>query len=256
MKTLVINLPTSTDRLASLRERLRKHPYIQPEIIEAIDGRILSSTERDKVFDSTKFQKRYHRPPRPGEIGCTLSHQKAYRNIIANPCNTLILEDDIYITRNFKKELNEIDQWLSESDHPRICFFGVACLYRGKRTYSLSSELRKRMVTPYREICGTYAYAINPQAAHQLLHERPFFTSDDFVLFARKGKIEMKVCLPIIIMPATESQAPSTIVSGQNNGPQYSFAARLHFFINEKINDFLTGTGILKRLNSIDFRPT
>lgn len=37
MKTLVINLPQSTDRLRSLNEQLNAHPYLDVEVIEAVD---------------------------------------------------------------------------------------------------------------------------------------------------------------------------------------------------------------------------
>ena len=119
MKTLVINLPQSTDRLRSLNEQLNAHPYLDVEVIEAVDGRRLSPEETDRAFDSRRFRRHYHRNPRPGEIGCTLSHQKAYRRIKETGVNTLILEDDIHILRDMRNELKEVDEWLS-SDRPRL----------------------------------------------------------------------------------------------------------------------------------------
>ena len=64
MKTLVINLPQSTDRLRSLNEQLNAHPYLDVEVIEAVDGRRLSPEETDRAFDSRRFRRHYHRNPR------------------------------------------------------------------------------------------------------------------------------------------------------------------------------------------------
>ena len=176
MKTLVINLPQSTDRLRSLNEQLNAHPYLDVEVIEAVDGRRLSPEETDRAFDSRRFRRHYHRNPRPGEIGCTLSHQKAYRRIKETGVNTLILEDDIHILRDMRNELKEVDEWLS-SDRPRLLMLGGTCLYRGKHFTDTNAPLRTRIVSPYFYACGTYAYTLNSKAAERLTNSYPYADS-------------------------------------------------------------------------------
>ena len=51
MKTYIVNLPDSTERLASLRKRLEAHPYIDAEVLGAVDGRKMSDEQLRKAFD-------------------------------------------------------------------------------------------------------------------------------------------------------------------------------------------------------------
>lgn len=255
MKTLVINLPQSSDRLASLLERLKPYPCLETEIIEAIDGRKLSQHQLDHLFNRETFRHHHRRYPRPGEIGCTLSHQKAYSCIEAHGCNSIILEDDVYPTGDIASDISDIDQWLSEGI-PRIVMLGCACLYRKPRQYTSLSIFTKRLITPHRYLFGSYAYALNPEAATRMRNDRPSITADEFIPSCRKSGIELKAVLPPLFMPATEDQAPSTVGPSGGDAPCYSFADRLYFFMRSHTDRFLVRSGLLHRLDSIDFRPT
>lgn len=64
--------------------------------ISAKDKRGESLESLAEEFDLAKFNKRYGRPPTPGEIGCTLSHIKAMRHL-ANQTSLgagVVCEDD------------------------------------------------------------------------------------------------------------------------------------------------------------------
>lgn len=256
MRTLIINLPQCTDRLQALNSHLSAHPYLKTEVVEAVDGRKLTRQESERLFDIHGFQRCQRRLPRPGEIGCTLSHQKAYVKIAESGVNTLILEDDIHLLRDLRNELEEADAWLS-SKTPRILLLGTACLYRGRKSYSYESPLHKRLATPYCYAHGTYAYALNPEAARCLIYNkrRPDFAADAFMLFRKRHKVEIKAMLPPAIMPATEEEAPSLITSRSTERVKYSLADRIHFFLRDKKHRLLTATGILHQLDSIEFRP-
>ena len=70
--------------------------FLDIQYIEAVDGKAMSEKERHEKFDYTQFFKKYSVAVRPGEIGCTLSHQKCYRKIIEdNESYALILEDNV-----------------------------------------------------------------------------------------------------------------------------------------------------------------
>lgn len=252
MKTLIINLPESTDRLSALTDRLKDHPYMETDVVEAVDGRRMSPEERDAAFDIPRFTALYRREPRPGEIGCTLSHQKAYRRVASEGENTLIIEDDIYPVRDFSSELEEIDSWLSVP-RPRIAVVGCACMYCGQSpdSYDPADEIHKRLVKPSRYVHGTYAYALNPQAASLMTVRKPWFVADNFIALCHEHDIKIRVMLPSAIYPLDEEEAPTTITTQNNRPVKYSFTDRLHFLIEHVINESLLRTGILHKLESI-----
>ncbi len=255
MKTFVINLPQSSDRLNSLRKHLSEHPYIDLEVIEAVDGRILSTEETDRLFDREKFHRHYHRAPRPGEIGCTLSHQKAYRKITQSDVNTLIIEDDIQILRNIGKELEETDRWLSSSDRPRILLLGTACLYRRSRKHKESLKFEQRLVSPVCYAHGTYAYALNPEAARILLNPQPYFTADAFMLFRKYLDIEIKAVIPPAITPTIESLLHDSIVAPHNEPvKKLQLATRAYYRMRDIYYRMMTASGIIKKLEYVDYR--
>ncbi len=252
MKTLIINLPESTERLDALNARLKGHPYMETEVLEAVDGRKMSHKERKEAFDIHRFKELYRREPRPGEIGCTLSHQKAYRRITSEGVNALIIEDDVYAVRDFSRELEEIDSWLSVP-RPRIAMLGCACLYRGLPvgSYNPTDNIHKRLMKPYRYVHGTYAYALNPQAARLMTFPRPWFVADNFIPLSREHNIKVRVMLPPAIFPLEEELAPTTITTKNNKPVNYSLTDRIHFFVEKQVNNFLLRTRILQKLESI-----
>ena len=101
MKAYVINLERSPERKIYMQKLLKKFPFLDVEFVTAVDGRAMNENERIHQFDVDKFYARYSVMPRPGEIGCTLSHQKCYCKMVKEgiPC-ALILEDDIVLGEN------------------------------------------------------------------------------------------------------------------------------------------------------------
>ena len=248
MKTLVINLPQSTDRLRSLNEQLNAHPYLDVEVIEAVDGRRLSPEETDRAFDSRRFRRHYHRNPRPGEIGCTLSHQKAYRRIKETGVNTLILEDDIHILRDMRNELKEVDEWLS-SDRPRLLMLGGTCLYRGKHFTDTNAPLRTRIVSPYFYACGTYT--LNSKAAERLITERPGCVSDEFISICRLNGIELKIMLPPSVTPTKQSLEFSYVKPKKEENR--CFSERLFFWTRNNFRKIIVASKIFKKLDYVEY---
>ena len=73
IRRVVIALPDST-RLSGFRAQPGGEDF---EVFDAIDNRSGSVTER---FDVERFRDFFQRDPRPGEIGCTLSHMGVMRS--------------------------------------------------------------------------------------------------------------------------------------------------------------------------------
>ena len=86
-------------------------------------------TDKDKndFFNTELFCKRYVKEVRPGEIGCTLSHQKCYRKLVeSREKYALILEDDIVIRHKIDTLVPEIEKLLN-TDEPvsYFCLVGI-----------------------------------------------------------------------------------------------------------------------------------
>lgn len=90
----VLSLANAADRRARL-ERHHAPLGLQLTMIEGVDGRLLSEAERAAVTGPD-------RPLTPSEIGCNLSHAKAWRALVESgaPC-AVVLEDDGLIDRKF-----------------------------------------------------------------------------------------------------------------------------------------------------------
>jgi hypothetical protein len=85
----VINLPRATERRAAVERRMQAIGLAY-EIVEAVDGRMLSPAELE-VLCGPK------RPFSPGEVGCYLSHMKVYRLIVERGVPVAaVLEDDAH----------------------------------------------------------------------------------------------------------------------------------------------------------------
>ena len=88
MKAYVINLERSPERKIYMQKLLKKFPFLDVEFVTAVDGRAMNENERIHQFDVDKFYARYSVMPRPGEIGCTLSHQKCYCKMVKDAHKT------------------------------------------------------------------------------------------------------------------------------------------------------------------------
>ena len=90
----VISLPAAVDRRAHMRKMLDPLP-LQYEFVDGVDGKQLSAEEVNRVYDE-KIVGIYSKPRLLlREIGCYMSHVKAYEMISSrNISEALILEDD------------------------------------------------------------------------------------------------------------------------------------------------------------------
>jgi glycosyl transferase family 25 len=95
LRTFVINLERSPDRLERITQRLQQVglPFTR---VSGVDGRQLDERERGEAIDEATFRRLHGMPSLPGEVGCYLSHVKAIRAFLATDADAaLILEDDV-----------------------------------------------------------------------------------------------------------------------------------------------------------------
>jgi glycosyl transferase family 25 len=160
LQVFVISLERSTERRRRVEEQLSQ-TGIQWQFLNAVDGYALPSMPLSYKQSKVKRLQGYELTP--GEIGCFLSHIKAWELCVQNNVATLIFEDDFLVGKNLEAVIDDLlsiaDQWnlvrlsgIYETNHQ---------ILQKRSTFDLVKNLG--------EPCGTAAYMIQPAAARILL---------------------------------------------------------------------------------------
>ena len=154
MKTFVINLSHRKDRLDKFKQN--NADYMSFDVIKAVDGYDVSYSDLLKTgfdVDHDWIDPILNTPLTKGEVGCFLSHWKAWKQCIrANePC--LILEDDAIVTDKF-----------SYDDLYKLKGQGYNFVYLGWKEMEKSIPIDDKFVKPVYPYWGL-AYMITPEAA-------------------------------------------------------------------------------------------
>jgi glycosyl transferase, family 25 len=99
-KVIVINLPDSARRREHIAKHFLHHRVRNYEFIPAVDGAKLDlcAMQRDGVVEFDDWKKRHLTP---GEVGCYLSHVRAWHTALHRSYSTvLICEDDVEFLPN------------------------------------------------------------------------------------------------------------------------------------------------------------
>ena len=156
----------STDRRANVTSQMKKLG-VDFEFIDGVDGRELSQSYVDSVFDKETAQKIW-KPMTRGEIGCSLSHISIYKKMIAENIKfSIILEDDLKLSDDFVKVVNElINKVPSHIDIVKM-YHNRAKFYWWQKSYNIIDEYRiEKMHTI---VAGTVGYYITLSGAKKIL---------------------------------------------------------------------------------------
>ncbi|MCS2236719.1 glycosyltransferase family 25 protein [Bacteroides faecis] len=229
MKAYIINLKEAIERRNYMQKQLALlPPSLSSEFIEAVNGKEMNREELEENFDSEKFRLRYAKEVRPGEIGCTLSHQKCYRRLLESKekC-VLILEDDIIVRQNIDFLLPELEKLLITNE-PRIVLLSGWYWY-------LSTKVLKghyRVANVY-DAFLTHAYAINRAAASLIIESRPFIAADDWFYIRKKG-VKIYAFLPHLLDQDWSGEYPTSINQEKKNSAKEcgrkKMEISLHYF--------------------------
>ncbi len=103
----VISLKRRTDRLQHMQAVLASRG-LKAQFIEAVDGLALTHEEK-ALYHRSRALSVYGAEMNAAEIGCHLSHQKAYRRIVEEGHDVaLVLEDDIECDADFAAVLDAV----------------------------------------------------------------------------------------------------------------------------------------------------
>lgn len=249
IKTYVINLKNSVDRRRNVLAELSKYPFMNYELVEAVDGREMSQEDVDHLFDCKRFSWRFGREAMPGEIGCTLSHRECYRKLLSSEEEfALILEDDV----RFQAEDNLVEDLIGTisgqmTGKARVVTFSRHRFYYSRGERPVGGEYSLCRV---REAWGTCAYLVNRKAAAVLLKiGKPWFVADDFLIMNQRG-IRVEGLYPMLAIGASEMrEIPSQVcnewkVVDHSPLPLY---VKIQIYLSDKYRSLLFRMKILKR---------
>lgn len=183
IRTYIINLKTSPDRKEYMEKVMAPMDCLDVEFIEAVDGRKMTEAEVAEQFDQAEAVRHYGRELRPGEIGCTLSHKKCARMLLASQKKcALFLEDDlVWQTTELEDVFAEIEKFL-DTDKPLVLLLSGDYWYTALKDFA--GEYKLATVTD--AVC-TQSYFINRAGAERLLSVGNWHLADDWRAIRRAG---------------------------------------------------------------------
>jgi glycosyl transferase family 25 len=222
----LINLDDSLDRLNESKKRLEKQ-HIMFQRIEAVLGTNLSDDELSHHYDQTLNDQTYYRSLKKGEIGCYLSHRKAWKAIAeGHHYYGIVLEDDFEIIG----DLNATFQAIDNVSHSWGIMKLAGC---HRKSHSLKRKIMWRypginnmeLVIHYKPMIGFAATAITKKAAQQLLNASKKFARPvdvDIQCFWEK-KVDVVALLPFVFEQNTHSK---TTIKGRGVKQKKNFWKR------------------------------
>lgn len=177
------------------RQRVRRHLSdlgLQAVFIEAVSGSRLSADERTSVADERRSEKQYGRVLTSGELGCAMSHVRAYEQFL---CSTqefaLILEDDAVLLPGVAGLLSseQLSDWMVSST-PRLLLATPIRAFLARSAVPLWDGYQLVRV---RRAWEGYGYLVNRAAAEVMrrINVPAWLSADDWVAYRRLGGIEL-----------------------------------------------------------------
>lgn len=164
MRVFVINLARSVERRRKMQSQFERLslPF---EFINAVDGRGLSNSEIAAVYSKWRARLCHGRGLSRGEIGCTLSHIKFWRRVVAENSSGFVFEDDVQLGPDVKCALNEVEVFLAHTKDP--CLVQLPGLDRD--IPCIGKECQEDKFIKVTSAMGAYAYGVNPAGAALLV---------------------------------------------------------------------------------------
>lgn len=223
MKTLVINLDRSTERLDFQRSQLSRLG-LEMQRVEAVSAADASAMRPEAYWQS------WERPLGPAERACLLSHISVWKLISESGAPALVLEDDAVLSRRVPDLLAALDR-TSGIDH-------VTLEVRGRRKL-LGRESRSvagvNLLRLYQDRTGAAAYVLWPSGASKLIAraERGAALADAMICRAYELSswqvepacaIQLDICERYGVAAPLETRSTITGTAGQK--PQSSAAQK------------------------------
>lgn len=191
--------------------------------ISAVDGTAMSADTVASLYSRQIYKPRYPHALRRGEIGCFLSHRKAWQAIVDQRLDAaLILEDDVtFEVTRLREAVKFVRENMIDGDYIQLQVRDIASLHpivTRTETYSL--------VQPRPAPLRTTAQIVTRAAAERLLTltehiDRPV---DAFLQMTWITGVPVKVVLPRVVSEISQQIGGSTL--GGNGRPWHEKLSR------------------------------
>lgn len=163
IQVLVISLAGSDARQLKVRAEL-DNTSLQWRFLDAVRGSALTSTPKE--YKPTKVKNLLGFELTPNELGCFLSHKKAWQECVDKNVPTIIFEDDFCLLPHFEKTIDFLMNGCTKWDAVRLQ--GLSDVPQQK----IHSDGGIENITLVRNIgdaVGATAYLLKPSAAQTLI---------------------------------------------------------------------------------------
>lgn len=209
LQVRVISLKRSPERRKRVEQQLQDF-FLDWQFLDAIDGFKLKPYP--KSYNQEKVRRLQGHDLTPGEIGCYLSHLKAWEQCVHENIPMLVFEDDFVIGPNIKPII--IDLVACQNLWGVVRLSGI---HETKDNIVQSRDLY-RLAINHGDPCGTASYLIQPWAAQTLIdHSVEIYEAvDHFMEHFSKHGVRIYAAKPY---PITLSDSKSTIVDRNDKQP-------------------------------------
>jgi len=220
IQILVISLRRSPDRREKVRQELSKI-NLPWKFLDAVDGSLMSQPPLE--YKPSKVKRLQGYSLTANEIGCYLSHKKAWQRCVDQNLPTLVLEDDFTLAADFENHLKTL---LENSDHWDL--LRLQGLY--EVPYNKVSQIGNMIIAKNQgDAVGATGYLVKPEIAQTLIdasHEI-YEPVDHFLEHHQKHHLDFLAIRPYLI---DITRAKSTIDDRSEREPIKGFAKRIRSF--------------------------
>ena len=200
--------------------------------IDAVNGWKLSETDIEKFYNAEANCYQAKAPLTVPEIGCYISHLKAWERIASgNSAGGFIFEDDFLATAELGRVLADI------SDDGGSTWDMIKLFSLDKSPHTIARQplgQQHEIVIPYRVPSCTLGYGVTVAAAARLAdHKIPFFrpVDEDMKFFWETG-IRVSLVLPCPITVGDQRTLTGTIGNERRGKNVEPFLKRINYALN------------------------
>jgi len=223
IQILVISLRRSPDRREKVRQELSKI-NLPWEFLDAVDGSLLSQPPLE--YKPSKVKRLQGYSLTANEIGCYLSHKKAWQRCVDQNLPTLVLEDDFTLVADFENHLKTL---LENSDHWDL--LRLQGLY-DVPFYKVSQIGNMTIAKNQGDAVGATGYLVKPEIAQKLIDAsyEIYEPVDHFLEHHQKHHLDFLAVRPYLI---DITRAKSTIDDRSEREPIKGLTKRIRSFYRD-----------------------
>lgn len=168
----LINLDKCTERLNNCTSRLNEQNLTLTRL-SAVFGYDLSEAEKQKHYSTSLNQEQYHHALSDCEIGCYLSHRKAWEKIASGDAPYgIVLEDDIKLVGDLNLAIDTLNNLPIDWDVIKLSAYKDR---QRKEAFSFKVSHEFNLTVHTKPMTGCAASAITKEAAKKLLQSSESF---------------------------------------------------------------------------------